>query len=142
MRESQRRWVAANLEKSREIKRRWAASHPEVARRWAAANPEKMRESQRRSQRRWYYANPETALAKSRNRFARQRKAPGVLTAASWARILTASKGRCFYCRKRRRLTMDHVIPLAKGGAHVPENVVAACGSCNSRKRDRLWLLA
>jgi 5-methylcytosine-specific restriction endonuclease McrA len=34
--------------------------------------------------------------------------------------------------------TLDHIIPLAKGGAHVWANVQCACGLCNSYKRDLL----
>lgn len=34
--------------------------------------------------------------------------------------------------------TIDHVIPLAKGGRHAPDNVQAAHFLCNSRKRDLL----
>lgn len=34
--------------------------------------------------------------------------------------------------------TVDHIIPLAKGGAHIWSNVQCACGICNSYKRDLL----
>lgn len=34
--------------------------------------------------------------------------------------------------------TLDHIVPLAKGGAHVLANVQCACGLCNSYKRDLL----
>ena len=34
--------------------------------------------------------------------------------------------------------TLDHVYPIAKGGPHVPGNVVAACGTCNRLKGDML----
>ena len=34
-------------------------------------------------------------------------------------------------------LTLDHVIPLARGGQHRVENLVAACKPCNSRKHAR-----
>lgn len=34
--------------------------------------------------------------------------------------------------------SLDHVVPRSRGGEHVWENVVAACRSCNARKRDRL----
>lgn len=34
--------------------------------------------------------------------------------------------------------TLDHVIPLAKGGSHTWDNVQCACGICNSNKRDLL----
>lgn len=32
--------------------------------------------------------------------------------------------------------TLDHIIPLAKGGTHTWGNVQCACGACNSNKRD------
>ena len=42
---------------------------------------------------------------------------------------------RCVYCgRQTRELTLDHVIPRHRGGAHTWENLVAACKSCNHRK--------
>lgn len=34
--------------------------------------------------------------------------------------------------------TLDHVIPLAKGGTHEPANVQLAHFICNSRKSDRM----
>lgn len=34
--------------------------------------------------------------------------------------------------------TLDHVVPLAKGGTHTWGNVQCACASCNSDKRDLL----
>ena len=41
----------------------------------------------------------------------------------------------CQYCGKStRELTLDHVIPRHRGGAHAWENVVAACIPCNHRK--------
>lgn len=44
---------------------------------------------------------------------------------------------RCQYCGDRAD-SIDHVRPRSKGGQHTWENVVAACRSCNSAKRDRL----
>ncbi len=65
----------------------------------------------------------------------------GKLTAAEWLAILKSNRYRCFYCKQKIRLTMDHVIPLSKGGEHRKENIVPACASCNSRKHDRLVML-
>jgi 5-methylcytosine-specific restriction endonuclease McrA len=48
----------------------------------------------------------------------------------------------CQYCTKsftRTQLTLDHVIPLSRGGRTNWENIVAACGPCNSRKGDNLY---
>ena len=41
----------------------------------------------------------------------------------------------CLYCgRETKQLTLDHVNPRSRGGAHSWENVVSACMSCNHRK--------
>jgi 5-methylcytosine-specific restriction endonuclease McrA len=41
----------------------------------------------------------------------------------------------CQYCGlKTRDLTLDHVIPRHRGGAHTWENLVSACRTCNHRK--------
>jgi 5-methylcytosine-specific restriction endonuclease McrA len=45
--------------------------------------------------------------------------------------------GQCQYCG-RRADSIDHVVPRSRGGQHVWDNVVAACGRCNAVKRDRL----
>jgi 5-methylcytosine-specific restriction enzyme A len=46
--------------------------------------------------------------------------------------------GVCHYCRRdvgARALTMDHVVPLGRGGRSVRGNVVPACKACNTRKQ-------
>lgn len=81
-------------------------------------------------------------LISQQNREARKRNATvgyGV-PIHEWRRILMRAAGRCAYCGQRRDLTMDHVVPLARGGIHGIGNVVAACGSCNSSKNDRLLI--
>jgi 5-methylcytosine-specific restriction endonuclease McrA len=48
---------------------------------------------------------------------------------------------RCVYCALPLEFdfaTLDHVHPLSHGGAHVPGNVVLACGRCNHLKGDLL----
>ncbi len=45
---------------------------------------------------------------------------------------------RCQYCgRADLSLTVDHVIPKARGGKDTWENLVCACVQCNNRKGDR-----
>ena len=51
----------------------------------------------------------------------------------------------CVYCGSTEDLTLDHIVPLSKGGAHSPDNLCIACRSCNSSKgAKRLigWLAA
>lgn len=48
---------------------------------------------------------------------------------------------RCFWCSqpftKARKATLDHHVPLSKGGQHSDSNVTATCISCNSSKKAR-----
>ncbi len=46
--------------------------------------------------------------------------------------------GVCHYCGRlvgRANLTMDHIVPLARGGRSTRGNTVPACKECNTRKR-------
>lgn len=44
----------------------------------------------------------------------------------------------CVYCGRRGvRLECDHVIPVARGGSHNPENLATSCLDCNRSKRDK-----
>lgn len=45
---------------------------------------------------------------------------------------------KCRYCRENRSDTIDHVIPISKGGKSVLKNMVGACYECNHRKSDYL----
>jgi 5-methylcytosine-specific restriction endonuclease McrA len=40
----------------------------------------------------------------------------------------------CVYCGSDKRLELDHIIPLSKGGEGISDNFVLACRSCNSSK--------
>ncbi|MGN0878792.1 MAG: HNH endonuclease [Oligosphaeraceae bacterium] len=47
-------------------------------------------------------------------------------------------KGVCHYCGRRvppRELTMDHIVPIIRGGFTRKGNVVTCCKDCNSRKK-------
>jgi 5-methylcytosine-specific restriction endonuclease McrA len=56
-----------------------------------------------------------------------------------WRKRIAA--GRCYYCGKSvppDKLTMDHVVPLSRGGKSARNNLVAACKECNNRKKNSL----
>lgn len=44
----------------------------------------------------------------------------------------------CQYCGKKENLTIDHKIPLSKGGNNEEENMWVLCMGCNQKKRDLL----
>ena len=51
--------------------------------------------------------------------------------------VLKRDSSTCQYCGSKKHLTLDHVIPRSKGGQHTWDNVVTACGRCNSKKGSR-----
>lgn len=58
----------------------------------------------------------------------------GSFTLPEWIQMKRKYSFRCWYCRKKKPLTRDHVVPLCDGGKHSASNIVPACKSCNSRK--------
>ncbi len=59
-----------------------------------------------------------------------------------WWQQKTAS-GLCHYCGMKtayRNLTMDHLVPLARGGRSTKNNLVPACKTCNTKKKSMLPL--
>lgn len=64
------------------------------------------------------------------------------LRKSRWWQRKTAS-GLCHYCGKKfnyKQLTMDHLVPLARGGMSTKDNLVPACKDCNTRKKAMLPL--
>lgn len=53
------------------------------------------------------------------------------------SRILDRDGRMCFWCGCDAD-TVDHIIPVAKGGTDDPDNLVACCRRCNFSKRDKL----
>lgn len=75
----------------------------------------------------------EAAIRREKNKARELRK-------TQWWRC-KLDQGVCHYCGRhcaREELTMDHVVPLARGGRSSKANLVACCKSCNSAKKSRL----
>lgn len=70
----------------------------------------------------------------------RERERARALRATAWWKRRIA-EGRCYYCEREvgsRGLTMDHIVPLVRGGRSRRGNVVPACKACNSKKKSLL----
>jgi len=68
-----------------------------------------------------------------------RRKARELRSSQWWKRRL--ARGVCHWCGKATppsELTMDHIVPLARGGRSVKGNVVPACKRCNNQKKQLL----
>lgn len=79
------------------------------------------------------YADDEDAARRERNK-ARE------LRASQWWKRRCA-KGECHYCGQpvpARDLTMDHIVPVSRGGKSTKGNVVPCCKECNNKKKQLL----
>lgn len=63
---------------------------------------------------------------------------PELNTLTSLDILEVLSAGKCFYCDKLGKMTIDHYIPLSKGGINTRGNIVAACSTCQSQKFNKM----
>jgi 5-methylcytosine-specific restriction enzyme A len=67
----------------------------------------------------------------------RERAKARELRASQWWKQKRGA-GRCHYCGKKfpaSALTMDHIVPIVRGGKSTKGNVVPACKECNNKKK-------
>jgi 5-methylcytosine-specific restriction endonuclease McrA len=114
-----KRYVEKNRELISALQRAYAATEKgmSVIRKYRLKNKER------------YQANDH-----NRKKKRRARMHGGRVTVAEWIEIKARYKSRCVYCGSRQNITMDHIVPLAKGGRHEPTNIQTACRRCNTRK--------
>lgn len=56
-------------------------------------------------------------------------------TVSQWEECKAFFENRCAYCgEKSKTLTMEHIIPVYKGGGFTAKNIIPSCGSCNYSK--------
>ena len=126
-----REWNAANAEAVAEYNYKWYRENIEVAKnaskRWRLSNPDKVRtyQSNRRSLK--------------RNAWVEDVSLDVLLEESDWT---------CGICREPIPKevnygsplypSLDHIIPLSKGGEHSYANTQPAHFSCNTRKRDKI----
>lgn len=88
-------------------------------------------------------ANPDYGVMWNRHQRAREAGAPGTFTLEDLNSLRKRQRNRCNGCGKRRKLGVDHIIPLSRGGTNWPDNIQLLCHSCNGRKERKTmeeWL--
>lgn len=138
------RWTPAGKrslrERNRRIRSRSGYKERQKAYWIAWYNSPEGREKFKIIQRR-YWATPKGQAMNAKKRLLRRQRLVPHLSGEQWHHILARFNFSCVYCgfkfTSSNRATMDHVVPLSRGGQHVEGNVVPACRSCNSRKSDK-----
>jgi 5-methylcytosine-specific restriction endonuclease McrA len=138
---------ATVLERQRVRWRRQRERERALLRARYAADPVKYRELTRRYYRshrseraayakRYLQTHRSQASAQRRLRRGRLRAGGGRVSVAQWLALVERYGGRCLACGSDGPLTMDHVVPLARGGLHDISNLQPLCRPCNLQK----WL--
>lgn len=126
--------------KSVKFNKKWNAEHPERRRQinytYIINNLEKVRTAKRR----WGRENPEKCRANCHNRRARIKGNGGKLIYNAESILFEQQDGLCYLCGKLLFLRFDdpisieHKIPVSRGGANDISNVGLAHLSCNKKK--------
>ncbi len=122
--------------------RRWYKSNADKQQAWREANPKKVRAIERRKRIKhgaqyrklpadWKKANPDKVKASNHKR--RNKRAVGSWTAAEWETLKRQYSHRSVGCWKtetelkplRRKLVLDHIVPLSKDGLNHHEHSTA-----------------
>lgn len=123
--------------------------------RWRAANPDKDRAQRQRAWRNlyskpgaksaiqayqavWRRRNPGKVKAYGHNRRAQMRRSGGSYTVEQWDALCAQYGHRCLACGSQEPLTVDHIVPLSKGGTNDITNLQPLCHRCNSAKGDKV----
>ncbi len=78
----------------------------------------------------------------SSEEIARERAKARELRASQWWKRKKAT-GICYYCKEKFKpseLTMDHIVPIIRGGRSTKGNLVPSCKSCNNKKKHQLLM--
>lgn len=100
---------------------------------WSHKNKEKRKIAKDK----WRVKNRERTNFLSRLYHYRKKNAEGTITFEQ-SKLLYSRFTVCPYCNKNKPNTLDHVIPLTRGGTNNIDNLLPVCVNCNSKKGDKL----
>ncbi len=105
------------------------------SREWRLANPDRKRANNRR----WFESNRQKIRQMSRISKAKRRDwaAGARYSLADWQAMCDCFNSVCLCCGSDAALTVDHVIPLSRGGTNTIENLQPLCRHCNLSKNNR-----
>lgn len=116
---------------------------PEAVRKRRAIYVAANREAIRAGVRDWFRRNPHAARLNGAAYRMRLKSVPNTLTADEIDETLEVFNHCCGYCLTDLEAlpplhrTLDHMDPISRGGGNTQVNVIPACKTCNSRKKDR-----
>ena len=127
-------WIRNNSVRAKEIRKKTKAKHRERIKESARLYYLKNREKILAYGRLWSRKNKEKVVQRALLRKYRVRGAKGKHTLEEWEELKKRFHYKCSHCKKKVKLTRDHIIPITKGGTNDIDNIQPLCQPCNSRK--------
>ena len=164
-RKNSKKWKKENPEKTRKYREdnrdiinnrnnKWLKDNKEKRRKYEKEYYKKNREHIREYHREWYLKNREDKLAKNKewrdNNLEKQKiyvhkrrqlieENGGEYTEKEWLNLCERYNFECLRCGDNLvSMTVDHIIPLSKGGSNHIWNIQNLCLSCNSIKNNKI----
>jgi 5-methylcytosine-specific restriction endonuclease McrA len=131
-------WAKQNREHVREVERRYWNKNRDKKRAKDVRYYQRHKPEHMRYSRQWKRNNPDKVRIIELRRRARKERCGGTHTLPEWKALCNQYGNKCLSCGNTGRLTVDHVIPLSKGGTNDIGNLQPLCLSCNIRKNTRI----
>lgn len=124
-----------NKVRARERAAAWIAANPEQARTTKAAYSAKNSEKVVAGVAAWRKANPDAKRIQSHN-YRDKKRASGKLSRGLALKLFKLQRGKCACCGEPlgANYHMDHIMPIALGGANVDANIQLLRQRCNNQK--------
>ena len=140
-REYKRQYYAEHRKEENKRTAQWRTDNPGYDAQYNAEHRKENREhnAQWRAKNLNYYKqyridNAGKYRAYAANRYALSIAAEGYFTDEQFTKLCEQHDNRCLCCGKVKKLTVDHIVPLSKGGSNDISNIQSICGPCNSKK--------
>lgn len=148
--ERTRRWRERNPEKARASSLRWQREHREKARESSRKSYAKNASVERAKDAAWRDANRELSRERARESYWRdpekQRNRRHLRRVTEREFLILPSELRrlysqpCSACGSMENQSLDHVVPLVRGGQHTIGNLQTLCLPCNVKKGNRTMM--
>ncbi len=129
-------YYAANADKVKASVAAWRESNPEKVKTYGASWIDRNKDKVSSNLAAWRAANPGRSRAHVHNYRAQKRAVGGVLSKGLAAKLFALQQGKCPCCGQPLGddYHMDHIVPIALGGANVDDNIQLLRQRCNSQK--------
>lgn len=154
--EYRKKWVKEHWKELLEYKKQWRLKHHEAdlerKRKWRKENPqyhteymrnryntdEEFREKMKKESLKNRKKNILKHYVREHQYRAKRKNAKGNFTIDEWQEILNKNNNKCVICGSFEHLSIDHIIPITKGGTNYASNLQPLCRGCNSRKGNKI----